>query len=52
MVDAQVSGICGGNPVEVRVFSQAPIGIILSCLYLAPRQTLGHNCPKTALKDF
>ena len=24
MVDAQVSGTCGGNPVEVRVFSWAP----------------------------
>ena len=25
MVDAQVSGTCGGSPVKVRVFSRAPI---------------------------
>ncbi len=24
MVDAQVSGTCGGSPVKVRVFSRAP----------------------------
>ena len=30
LVDAQVSGTCGGNPVEVRVFSWAPALFFLS----------------------
>ena len=28
LVDAQVSGTCGSNVVEVRVFSWAPTGLI------------------------